>query len=634
MRRLTWALVGLCVALACAALSWLSVTTIRLERAESEARARAALEERVRLALWRMDGRMARLVAQESTRGAEQWDPFYVPAHAYELRGKTATASTARIASPLLEETAEAVNLHFSVERAGEVRCTEAPGGGDGALARLIGVDERRLLDKGAQCSALAALMDFGKLESFDTGTRHSSDQLMAIAQVNAPGPVPQAEHQAAPPVEEQQFYAQAQSAQSNLPAQQGVVEYGKRQQQYIQNARPPSSAPATPQQQVEPPSARAPPSAPPRPQQPRMKKQARAVATEVSVSAMHPLWMSSDLLLVRRVTWPDDRSAVQGVWLDWKAVQGLLTAEVSDLLPEASLAQVESGEGGLLERQLASIPARLIPGPIPPLPHAPSTVPWILAAAWGSMLLSLVALGLLLAGALSLSERRAAFVSAVTHELRTPLTTFRMYAEMLSSGMVTDATQRATYYGTLERESNRLAHLVENVLAYARLEKKRAPKATEARSVESLLRDNLRRAEERAKEAGMTLAVDLTPSLAGATVLVEPAAAEQILFNLVDNACKYAREASDRRIHLSAALRGRNVALLVKDHGPGVDPKVAKHLFEPFSKSSEAAADSAPGVGLGLALCRRLAKAMGGDLRYEGSRTGACFALTLRRSA
>ena len=73
-----------------------------------------------------------------------------------------------------------------------------------------------------------------------------------------------------------------------------------------------------------------------------------------------------------------------------------------------------------------------------------------------------------------ALSERRGAFVSAVTHELRTPLTTFRMYAEMLAEGMVPSPEARQKYLETLRREADRLAHLVENVLQYARLERGR----------------------------------------------------------------------------------------------------------------------------------------------------------------
>jgi signal transduction histidine kinase len=322
----------------------------------------------------------------------------------------------------------------------------------------------------------------------------------------------------------------------------------------------------------------------------------------------------------------------MQGAWLDWPRIQTLLLQEVKDLLPGASLVRVEAGAGDLLERRLASLPVRLVPGPVQVEVGRGAPVAWSLGVAWGAVLLALVAVGFLLFGALSLSERRAAFVSAVTHELRTPLTTFRMYAEMLAEGMVTDEAQRRSYYETLHRESNRLAHLVENVLAYARLERKRAPREAEPVELGSFLRDSLHRCEERTREAGMRLVLELEEALEAERVLVEPSAAEQVLFNLVDNACKYARGAEDSRIHVRAERRGSRVAILVADHGPGVSRTDARNLFEPFSKSSERAAESAPGVGLGLALSRRLARAMGGELRFEQGRgPGAVFAFLLR---
>jgi C4-dicarboxylate-specific signal transduction histidine kinase len=71
-----------------------------------------------------------------------------------------------------------------------------------------------------------------------------------------------------------------------------------------------------------------------------------------------------------------------------------------------------------------------------------------------------------------------------------------------------------------------------------------------------------------------------------------------------------------------------------VADDGPGITPAEGRKLFRPFSKSAHEAARTAPGVGLGLALSRRLARDLGGDLRLEyASSPGATFVLALRRS-
>jgi len=103
----------------------------------------------------------------------------------------------------------------------------------------------------------------------------------------------------------------------------------------------------------------------------------------------------------------------------------------------------------------------------------------------------------------------------------------------------------------------------------------------------------------------------------------------ESILFNLVDNAAKYASRAADRRIHLEARAAAGRLEIRVRDHGPGIaEPE---RLFRPFSRSAREAAGSSPGVGLGLALSRRLARAMGGDLRLDRTvADGACFDLRL----
>ena len=85
------------------------------------------------------------------------------------------------------------------------------------------------------------------------------------------------------------------------------------------------------------------------------------------------------------------------------------------------------------------------------------------------------------------------------------------------------------------------------------------------------------------------------------------------------------------RTIHLEMHSTGSFAVLRVRDNGPGISRKDARCLFRAFSKSARDAADSAPGVGLGLALSRRLAHEMGGNLTLDGSVTnGACFVLTL----
>src|SRR5262249_10469591 len=145
------------------------------------------------------------------------------------------------------------------------------------------------------------------------------------------------------------------------------------------------------------------------------------------------------------------------------------------DLVPNARLESVRT-DADAPTRRLAAIPAKLVTSPPPtPIGASLSPVRLSLGIAWMGLAVAAVAVALVLAWALTLSERRGTFVSAVTHELRTPLTTFRLYTEMLSQGMVGDPSVRASYLQTLQKEADRLAHLVENVLSFARLERGRS---------------------------------------------------------------------------------------------------------------------------------------------------------------
>jgi signal transduction histidine kinase len=246
-------------------------------------------------------------------------------------------------------------------------------------------------------------------------------------------------------------------------------------------------------------------------------------------------------------------------------------------------------------------------------------------------VLLAVVAAAFLLQGVMTLSERRAAFVSSVTHELRAPLTTFRMYAEMLAKGMVPDANRRQEYFNTLQREAERLTLLVENVLAYARLERGRRPQAQDHVTLAALLDRIGPRLKQRAAQAGMECELQLDEWAAKQKFTTDQGVVEQILFNLVDNASKYARDATDRQIHVSAGRDGGCMKLAVRDHGPGIHDGLWSRRMRPFGKSAEESAESAPGVGLGLALCRRLARELGGKLEIaQANGDGATVSLLL----
>ncbi len=586
-----WLLFALCLAVVLAAMGWVSRAVLRLEEERRVAQHSAALEENVRLALWRMDTAAAPLLAEESARPHFAYRPFYEPrrvaADAAPLPGRLLAPS------PLLRDAPEHVLVYFQFDGQGTLTSPQAPG------------DQWRELAVPKFLSDEAVARAEERLAHFER--RLDRDRLLALLPEQ---PALPAEWVLAPlvPDDDQQAALRQRRAEAGARGR-GAVEFDQRAQAVANVA-------ALSQNQF---AGEVPDAAP----------------TDVGGGPMTPLWLGGQLLLARRMHAAGSQ-VVQGCVLDWPAIRASLLESVADLLPGAELKPVDRTDDGAESRRLAALPVRLIPGPLAADEAGTlSALQLSLLVAWSCVLLAAAAVAGLLWGVLRLSERRAAFVSAVTHELRTPLTTFNLYAEMLADGMVTEESQRAEYLATLRREARRLIHLVENVLSYARLERGRPDQRTERLTAGELLDRVAPRLADRAHQAGMKLEVDHSADVSQASVCTNPSAVEQILFNLIDNACKYARTTDDRRIHLAAAFNGKRVEWSIRDHGPGIAPAAARRLFRPFSKSAHEAAESAPGVGLGLALSRRLARQLGGELRYEPNRHGgARFVLSLPAEA
>ena len=357
-----------------------------------------------------------------------------------------------------------------------------------------------------------------------------------------------------------------------------------------------------------------------------------------VREGVMRPIWLDGRLLLARRVE-GEDKKLVQCCWLDWEQIQTELKEEIADLLPECELEPVQDKQDLQLSRAMATLPVQLVVNSDkllstlalssnPQITAAPSALKLSLTIAWLGLGMAAVASALLLRGVLKLSERRAAFVSAVTHELRTPLTTFRMYSEMLAEEMVPEG-KRGEYAETMKHEADRLSNLVENVLQFAKLERGVGVSRTESINILDLIGRFEDRMEHRANTMGMDFSIDLGQS-ASTMISTDPGKIELIVFNLVDNACKYASQGDNKQIELVVEQTAGTIAISVRDYGPGVTGKFRKLLFKPFCKSDQDAADTASGVGLGLALCQQMAKSIGGRVSFVDCNQGAKFILTI----
>ena len=226
-----------------------------------------------------------------------------------------------------------------------------------------------------------------------------------------------------------------------------------------------------------------------------------------------------------------------------------------------------------------------------------------------------------------SFAERRARFVASVSHELKTPLTAIRMYAEMLRDGLVGSEAKREEYYATITDESERLSRLIDNVLEFSRLEKGRREMALAAGGVAEVLEEAAAKLRPHAERQGFTLRVAAARDLPA--VRFDRDVMLQVLFNLVDNAMKYAQPATASEVVLEARLEGERVVVGVRDWGPGVEGRHLRRIFEPFYRGQEELTRSAKGSGIGLALVKELGHAMGAAV--DGANVeGGGFRVTL----
>lgn len=217
-------------------------------------------------------------------------------------------------------------------------------------------------------------------------------------------------------------------------------------------------------------------------------------------------------------------------------------------------------------------------------------------------------------------AEQKTSFVGNVSHEFKTPLTTIRLYAELLEQGRVRDQAQGREYLRTIGRETQRLARLVNNALDFSRLEQGRKKYAREELDLGAELGRLLETHTPRVAEAGLVLRREFPDTPVSATT--DRDAVEQIVLNLIDNACKYAVDGGEVTVALEARPGGGAI-VRVSDRGPGVPPEHRERIFEKFHRVDDALTAEKTGAGLGLSIARQLARGLGGELRYA-PRTGA----------
>lgn len=222
-------------------------------------------------------------------------------------------------------------------------------------------------------------------------------------------------------------------------------------------------------------------------------------------------------------------------------------------------------------------------------------------------------------------SERRMRFVSDFTHELKTPMTAIIGYSQLLTGYELdtAEARQAAEAIGSegqrLEELSRRLLELV----IYCREEIQLEPVCLSA--LQERLEATLRVPAEK-------YGVHLSVCLPAVWIEADPALLLSLFYNLADNAFKASAPGGEVAIGAQAA---ESVTVLVQDHGRGIAPESIAHLTEPFFREDKARSRALGGAGLGLALCREIARIHGTVLHFESIQgQGTTVSFTLKKAA
>jgi two-component system phosphate regulon sensor histidine kinase PhoR len=209
----------------------------------------------------------------------------------------------------------------------------------------------------------------------------------------------------------------------------------------------------------------------------------------------------------------------------------------------------------------------------------------------------------------------KSSIISSVSHELKTPLTTIKTYLMLLQRGK---PEKRETYLGVLEREADRLTHIIEDLLDLSALDTGKIASKLEPTSSSDLARRVFESSQALAGSKHVSLRLRLQRNLPA--VIADAGQVEQVLSNLIVNACNYTQTGGN--VTLKATLDRLQgdlaVCFSISDTGPGISPDEMPHLFDRFFRGQAARDSNAPGTGLGLTICRDIIDIHGGEISVK----------------
>jgi two-component system, OmpR family, sensor histidine kinase SenX3 len=214
----------------------------------------------------------------------------------------------------------------------------------------------------------------------------------------------------------------------------------------------------------------------------------------------------------------------------------------------------------------------------------------------------------------------RRDFVANVSHELKTPATSLRLLAESLEEAIDEDPVQARLFAAQLKQETERLSHLITDLLDLTRLESQEGVENPVPVDVRNVLMTVLARMRRVAREKNITLQWKRFGKAAQYTVRGDETLLASMFTNLVDNAVKYTPPGG--RVKVTGSLEGPEIVIRVVDTGIGIPAPMLPRIFERFYRVDKARSKATGGTGLGLSIVKHVAENHGGRVTVK-SRLG-----------
>ncbi|MGZ3459291.1 MAG: HAMP domain-containing sensor histidine kinase [Archangium sp.] len=220
--------------------------------------------------------------------------------------------------------------------------------------------------------------------------------------------------------------------------------------------------------------------------------------------------------------------------------------------------------------------------------------------------------------------EEQLTFLAGVAHDLRNPLSALKMSAALVTSGRPVPEERLQKTMALVRRQVARLDRMVGDLLDATRIEAGRFELSLEERDARELAASVVELYQAGGSSHDLQLQLPEEPVL----LRCDPTRVEQVLHNLVSNALKYSPTGS--RVEVVVAREGDEALLSVVDRGIGISAEEMRNLFVPFRRSGRAR-ETAPGVGIGLSVARRIVEVHGGRIEVEShSGMGSTFRVRL----